>query len=396
MSSDRSFRPSTLAIHAGAPRDSHANSILFPIHQTTAYVQEAVGVHKGHTYSRTSNPTVDALEQTIAALEGTPATLCFRSGMAAITTLCLSLLKSGDHVIISEVVYGGTIRLFRQVLGGLGIQYSFVDTSIPAAVDAAITPATRLIFVETPANPTLKLTDIAEIARVAKRHDVLLAVDNTFLTPLLQRPLELGADISVLSTTKYIEGHNATVGGSMATRDEKLLERLRLVRKTTGTIQAPFEAWLTLRGIKTLPVRMQVISHNALAVAQWLERHPAVQCVHYPGLQSFPQKALADRQQRAPGGMLSFELKAGAASAQEFLSSVKLCLLAENLGAVETLVTHPASMSHSDVPIETRNRLGITDELIRLSIGLEDPEDIIADLSQAVIASAGGHTRCTE
>jgi cystathionine gamma-lyase len=199
-----------------------------------------------------------------------------------------------------------------------------------------------------------------------------------------------------LSTTKYIEGHNATIGGSLATCDEKLLERLRLVRKTTGTIQAPFEAWLTLQGIKTLPVRMQVISHNALAVAQWLEKHPAVQCVPYPGLQSFPQKALADRQQRAPGGMLSFELKAGAASAQEFLSSVKLCLLAENLGAVETLVTHPASMSHSDVPIDTRNRLGITDELIRLSVGLEDPEDIIADLSQAVIASAGSHTRCTE
>ena len=392
MSSNRNFHTSTLAIHAGAPRDLHANSILFPIHQTTAYVQEAVGVHKGHTYSRTSNPTVDALEQTIAVLEGTQATLCFRSGMAAITTLCLSLLKSGDHVIISEVVYGGTVRLFRQVLGELGIQHSFVDTSIPATVDAAITPSTRLIFVETPANPTLKLTDVAEIARVAKSHDVLLAVDNTFLTPLLQRPLELGADISVLSTTKYIEGHNATVGGSLATRNEKLLERLRLVRKTTGTIQAPFDAWLTLRGIKTLPVRMQVICHNALAVAQWLERHPAVRCVHYPGLKSFPQKALADRQQRAPGGMLSFELKAGVASAQEFLSSVKLCLLAENLGAVETLVTHPASMSHSDVPIETRDRLGITDKLIRLSIGLEDPADIIADLSQAVIASRGSHS----
>ena len=355
------------------------------------FVHDAVGVDKGFSYSRVSNPTVAMLEEVIGALEGTPAAVCFRTGMAAESTLFLSLLKTGDHVIISEVVYGGTMRLFRELLEGLGVHASFVDTSVAENVEAAITPATRLIFIETPANPTLRLTDIGAIAQIAKRHSILLAVDNTFLTPLLQRPLELGADISLLSTTKYIDGHNSTVGGSIATRDETLLERLRLIRKTIGTIQAPFEAWLTLQGIKTLPARLKLHCHNAAIIARWLESHPAVARVYYPGLDSFPQKALAEKQQSAAGGMLSFELKAGTEEAIRLLNSVRLCTLAESLGGLETLITHPPTTTHADLGPEVRKSLGISEGLIRLSVGLEAPEDIIADLEQAL-----AHARADE
>ena len=384
MSSQKNFRLPTLAIHGGVSPDAAFGAILTPIYQSTTYVQEAVGVHKGFTYSRAANPTVDALERALGALEDTPPAVCFATGMAAITTLFLSILKSGDHAVISDFVYGGTVRLFQQLLGGLGIDYTFVDASRPELVDQAITPRTKIVFIETPGNPTLKLVDIAAIAEVAHRHGVKLAVDNTFLTPVLQPIFELGADISVLSTTKYIEGHNSTVGGSLATRDEKLLERLRLLRKTTGCIQSPQEAWLTLRGLKTLPSRIRQHSENALVVAQWLEAHPAVAHVSYPGVASFPQRELAERQHVAHGGMLAFEIKAGAEAAITLMNSVKLCSLAENLGAVETLITHPVSMTHADVPAEKRLEIGITDGLIRLSVGLEAPEDIIADLEQAL------------
>ncbi|HEU5403751.1 MAG TPA: aminotransferase class I/II-fold pyridoxal phosphate-dependent enzyme [Terriglobales bacterium] len=383
MSSQKNFRLPTLAIHGGVSPDAAFGAILTPIYQSTTYVQEAVGVHKGFTYSRAANPTVDALEKALGALEDTPPAVCFATGMAAITTLFLSVLKAGDHAVISDFVYGGTVRLFQQLLGGLGIDYTFVDASRPELVEQAITPQTKIIFIETPGNPTLKLVDVAAIAEVAHRHGIKLAVDNTFLTPVLQPVLESGADISVLSTTKYIEGHNSTVGGSLATRDEKLLERLRLIRKTTGCIQSPQEAWLTLRGLKTLPSRIRQHSDNALVVAQWLESHPAVAHVSYPGLASFPQRELAERQHVAHGGMLAFEIKAGAEAAVTLMNSVKLCSLAENLGAVETLITHPVSMTHADVPVEKRREIGITDGLIRLSVGLEAPEDIIADLEQA-------------
>jgi cystathionine beta-lyase/cystathionine gamma-synthase len=308
--------------------------------------------------------------------------------MAAITTLLLSVLKAGDHAVISEVVYGGTRRLFREVLGNLGINASFVDTSDTANVEAAITPATRIVLIETPGNPTLKLTDIEAISRIAKRHSILFAVDNTFLTPILQKPLELGADISILSTTKYIDGHNATVGGSIATHDEKLLERIRLVRKTAGTTQAPFEAWLTLQGIKTLPARLKLQCEGASLIARWLEKHPAVEYAYYPGLGSFAQKALAEKQQRAPGAIIAFELKGGVEAAIRALNSVQICSLAESLGGLETLITHPSSTTHADVDPELRRRLGITDGLVRLSVGLEAPEDIIADLKQAFAAAA--------
>ena len=383
---DASTHLSTLAIHGGRSLESHSNSILFPIFQSATFVHEEVGVDKGFSYSRVGNPTVDALERAIGALEGTPPAVCFRTGMAAISTLFFSLLKAGDHVIISDVVYGGTVRLFVEVLNRLGVSHSSVDTSVPENVEAAITPATRVILIETPGNPTMKLTDIAAIAAIARQHSILMAVDNTFLTPVLQRPLELGADISVLSTTKYMEGHNSSVGGSLATKDEALLERFRLIRKTLGTIQAPLDAWLTLRGLRTLPFRMRLHSENAQKVAGWLEAHPAVARVHYPGLASFPQKALADRQQRASGGMLSFELKAGAEAALHVMNKVKLCSRAESMGALETLITHPVTATHSDIPSEIRERWGITESLVRVSVGLEAPEDIIADLDQAIEA----------
>ena len=384
------LKDSTVAIHGGRTLDTHASSILFPLYQTSTFVHDAVGINKGFSYSRVSNPTVDALEKAIGALEATPPAVCFRTGMAAITTLLLSVLKTGDHAIISDVVYGGTMRLFREVLDHLGITASFVDTSDAANVEAAITPETRIVLIETPGNPTLKLTDIEAVSQVTRRHSILLAVDNTFLTPILQKPLELGADISILSTTKYIDGHNATVGGSIATRDEKLLERLCLIRKTLGTTQAPFEAWLTLQGIKTLPARLRLHCEGAEVIARWLETHPAVEYVLYPGLDSFPQKALAEKQQRAPGAMIAFELKAGAEAAIQALNSVQLCSRAESLGGLETLITHPSSTTHADVDPELRRSLGISDGLIRLSVGLEAPEDIIADLEQAFAAAVSG------
>ena len=384
MSYDDNIQFSTLAIHGGREPDAHAEAVVFPIFQSATFGQQEVGVTKGHSYSRVSNPTVDALEQAIGALEGTPQAVCLRTGMAAVTTLFLATLKSGDHAIVSDVIYGGTVRLFAEILNGLGVSYSSVDTSDPDAVENAVTPNTRIILIETPGNPTMKLTDIAAMADIARRHNLLLAVDNTFLTPVLQRPIELGAHISVLSTTKYIEGHNSTVGGSLACHDEKLLERFRLIRKTIGAIQAPLDAWLTLRGLKTLPVRMKVHSESAATIAEWLEAHPAVLRVNYPGLDSSPQKSLAERQQSTFGGMLSFELNAGPAEAIAVMNAVKLWTRAESLGGVESLVTHPATATHADIPADTRQRLGITDGLIRLSVGLESSDDLIADLRQAL------------
>lgn len=388
---------STLAIHGGPGPDPTTGAILPPIVQSTTYVQQSVGNHKGYTYSRASNPTVSALEQALGAIEDAPPSVCFSTGLAAETALFLTLLKSGDHVVCSEVVYGGTVRLLREILSGLGITATFVDTADASLVAAAITPATKLIFIETPGNPTLRLADIRGIAAIAKQHGIPLAVDNTFLTPVLQRPLELGADISLYSTTKHIEGHNSTVGGAITTRDTALLDRLRFIRKSVGSIQAPLDAWLTLRGLKTLPLRIKQHSENALTVARWLENHPQVNRVLYPGLDSFPQRDLAAAQHRGlHGGLLAFEVEGGrgggADAGRRVLNSVKVCSLAENLGAVETLITHPVTMTHGDVPREQREKVGITDGLIRLSVGLEDPTDIIADLSQAIDAALGQTT----
>jgi len=385
------LQPSTLAIHGNRAWETESNSILFPIHQTATYIHETVGVTKGYGYSRGSNPTVNALEQAIAALEGTREALCFRSGMAAISTLSMALLRAGDHVILSDVIYGGTSRLFQQILGNFGIEYTFADTSNLDEVKQSVRQKTRLIFVETPANPTMKLTDITALARLAHgKEGVLLAVDNTFLTPLLQEGLALGADISMLSTTKYIDGHNATIGGSLATHDAGLIERLKLVRKTMGTIQAPFEAWLTLQGLKTAPARLQLHCAHARQIAEWLESHPRVARVYYPGLASFPQKELAERQQKDSGGMLAFELNAGTEESLRFIDALRICTCAESLGSVETLITNPATASHCDLPVELRERLGISDKLIRLSVGLEAPVDLIADFEQAFDSIFGG------
>jgi len=395
----------TLAIHGGVECDPKSGSILTPIVQSATYVQESVqagnGARGGHTYSRASNPTVQALERAIAAVEGgsahggddrTTGAACFSSGLSAETTLFLALLRAGDEIIVSDVVYGGTVRLLRQILSGLGIVARFVDTSDAGAVERAITANTKLVFVETPANPTLKLTDIGAIAAVTRRAGIPLAVDNTFLTPVIQRPLDLGADICVYSTTKHIEGHNATIGGALTARDPALIERFKFVRKTLGTIQSPFEAWLTLRGLKTLPLRIREHSRIATIVARYLQSHELVERVWYPGLESFPQSTLARAQHIASGealhgGVIAFEVKGGVAAGVRLLNSLKLISLAESLGAVESLVTHPVTMTHGDVPEEQRAAVGITDGLIRLSVGLEHAIDIIADLEQALAAS---------
>ncbi len=374
----------TRSIHSGVRPDPVTGSILTPIYQTATYVQDAIGQHKGYTYSRSSNPTVCALEQKLGELEGVNAAVCFATGMAATTALSLALLEKGDHVVCGDVVYGGTVRLLDQVLTKFGITVTYVDTSIPETVKSALSANTKLILIETPANPTLKLTDIKAIADIAHDHNILLVIDNTFLTAALQKPFELGADVVLYSTTKYIDGHNATVGGALLAKDTALLEKFSFIRNAVGSIQSPFDAWLTLQGIKTLDLRMQQHSRNAFTIANYLERHPKVQHVIYPGLASFPQYELAQRQQLGSGGMLAFEVYGGYENATKAMNNVQLCALAENLGTVETLITHPVSMTHGPVPEQQRRAIGITDGLIRLSVGLENPDDIIADLEQAL------------
>lgn len=374
----------TRALHAGAVPDPTTGAILTPIYQTTTYRQEAVGQDKGYTYSRAGNPTVAALERRLADLEGAEFATCFSSGLAATTALFLALLKAGDRVVISETCYGGTVRLLREVFDSFLIKAEFVDTSDETAFRSALSTPAKLVFIETPANPTLRLTDIRLAVDLSHSAGALLVVDNTLLSPVLQRPLEFGADIALNSTTKFIEGHNATIGGALITNDKDLHARFDLIRKSTGTIQAPFDAWLTLQGVKTLPLRIRQHSENALTVAQFLETHPQVSRIHYPGLGSFPQYELAQDQQASGGALIAFELKGGTEAGIALMNSVKLCSLAENLGSAETLITHPASMTHGSVPNEQRKAAGITDGLVRLSVGLEDSADIINDLAQAL------------
>jgi cystathionine beta-lyase/cystathionine gamma-synthase len=375
----------TLALHAGAVADPTTGALLTPIYQTTTYRQEAVGKDKGFTYSRSANPTVSALERRLAALEDAEYCTCYASGLAATTVLCLALLRAGDHVVVSQAVYGGTVRLFNQVLASFGVTAEFVDTSDEAALREAVNarPA-RFVFIETPANPTLKLTDIELAALVAHDANALLVVDNTLLTPALQKPLELHADVVLHSTTKFIEGHNATVGGALITSDAELHERFSFIRNAIGAIQSPFPAWLTLQGVKTVGLRMAQHSENALRVARFLETHPQVTRLFYPGLESFSQFELARKQQSSGGALIAFEIDGGVEAGIRLMNGVKLCALAENLGSAETLITHPASMTHADVPPAQRQAAGITDGLVRLSVGLEDPADIIRDLSQGL------------
>jgi len=375
----------TRALHAGAQADPATGAMLTPIYQTTTYRQEAVGKDKGFTYSRSGNPTVSALERRLAALEGVEYCTCYATGLAATTALCLALLRSGDRVVCSQAVYGGTVRLFQQVLAPFGVSADFVDTSDESALRKALNARpTRFVFVETPANPTLKLTDIRLTAQLAHEAGALLVVDNTLLTPALQRPFELNADVVLHSTTKFIEGHNATVGGALITADATLHERFAFTRNAIGAIQSPFPAWLTLQGVKTLGLRMTQHSENALRIARFLEDHPKVTRLLYPGLESFPQFELAQRQQTTGGALIAFEVEGGVKAGISLMNSVRLCALAENLGAAETLITHPASMTHADVPADQRQAAGITDGLVRLSVGLEDPLDLIRDLEQAL------------
>jgi cystathionine beta-lyase/cystathionine gamma-synthase len=375
----------TLALHAGAIADPTTGALLTPIYQTTTYRQEAVGKDKGFTYSRSGNPTVSALERRLAALEGTEYCTCYGTGLGATAVLCLALLRSGDHVVVSQAVYGGTVRLLEQVLAPFGVTAEFVDTADEAALARAVAARkTRFVFIETPANPTLRLTDIESAARIAHAAGALLVVDNTLLTPALQRPFEFDADVVLHSTTKFIEGHNATVGGALLTRDQKLHDQFLFTRNAIGAIQSPFPAWLTLQGVKTVGLRMAQHSVNALRIARFLESHPRVTRLLYPGLESFPQFELSRKQQASGGALIAFEVEGGVSAGINLMNNVRLCALAENLGSAETLITHPASMTHADVPTAQREAAGITDGLVRLSVGLEDPVDVIRDLSQAL------------
>ncbi len=376
----------TKQVHEGVAPDPTTGAILTPIHQSTTFVQPSVDryMERGFTYSRSGNPTVRAFEDKLAALEGGVDAPAFATGMAAINAVFMAFLDAGAHAIISDVAYGGTYRLSTQVYTRFGVEFSFVDTADPATVAAAITPKTQLILTETPANPTLKLTDIRAVSDVAQKHGIPHAVDNTFLTPYYQQALELGADMSVHSTTKYLDGHNATVGGAVVIATQDHAERVRFIQNSTGTIMSPMVAWLSLQGTKTLSVRMDQQAANAMEIAEYLEAHDKVETVAYPGLASFPQHDLAKRQASGFGAMLWFEVIGGAAAGKKLMDSLELWALAENLGSVESLATHPVTMTHAAIPPEERARVGITDGLVRLSVGLEDSRDLIADLAQAL------------
>ena len=373
---------STDAIHVGQEPDPSTGAIIVPIYQTSTFVQEALGKHKGYEYARTSNPTRTALERNLAALERARFGFAFASGMAGINAL-MTLFKAGDHIVAGHNLYGGSFRLFERVLRGFGLAFSYANTCRLEEVEIAFRPNTRLLFIESPTNPIMEITDIAAAAALAHRHGVLLVVDNTFMSPYFQRPLELGADVVVHSTTKYLNGHSDGVGGAVMLNDAALADRLKFLQNAAGAILGPFDSWLVLRGVKTLAVRMKRHNHNGLAVAQFLAHHPKVKKVYYPALPSHPQHELARKQMSGFGGMIAFET-GSLENARTVLNSVRLCALAESLGGVETLISHPATMTHASVPPEERQRLGITDGLVRISVGIEDVEDLIADLDQAL------------
>jgi cystathionine beta-lyase/cystathionine gamma-synthase len=372
----------TTAIHAGQDPDPSTGAVAVPIYQTSTYVQDALGEHKGFEYARTQNPTRLACERNLAALEGGLAGHCFASGMSAINAVLL-LLKTGDHVIVSENTYGGTYRLFERVLKNFGLEFSYVDTTEALNVEAAVRETTRLVFVETPTNPMMALADLAGIAGLCQAHGIRLAVDNTFMSPYLLRPLEHGADIVLHSTTKYLNGHSDSVGGVVITSRQEDAERIGFLQNAVGAILSPFDSFLIMRGTKTLALRMKQHDANGRLVASFLTEHPKVQKVYYPGLPSHPQHERAKQQMSGFGGMIAFET-GSLAAARAVLDNVRLCALAESLGGVETLISHPASMTHASVPAEQRARLGITDGLVRISVGIEDVEDILADLDAAL------------
>jgi cystathionine beta-lyase/cystathionine gamma-synthase len=380
----------TRAIHVGQEPDPSTGATISPIFQTSTYTQQGLGEHRGYEYSRTSNPTRAALEACLASLENTRFGLAFGSGMAA-TQAVLSILRPGDHVVAGDDLYGGTYRIFERVLRPMGISFDYVPARESAAFEAAIRQATKLIWVETPTNPLLSLVDIAAVAAAARRHGVLLAVDNTFATPYLQRPLDLGAHVVVHSTTKYINGHSDVVGGAVLTSDEALYNDLKFFENAAGGVPSPFDAWLVLRGVKTLAVRMRQHCENAARVAEFLAGHPLVRQVYYPGLPTHPDHALASRQMNGFGGMVSFDFDGTRDDVDVFVRHLRLFALAESLGGVESLCCHPATMTHGSIPVEERERRGITDTLLRLSVGIEGADDLIADIDQALTAVSAAH-----
>jgi cystathionine beta-lyase len=373
---------STDAIHAGQKPDPTTNAVIPPIHPTTTYYQEEIGKHKGYVYSRSGNPTRDALQKNIATLEKGKYALAFSSGLAAIHAMS-TLLKSGDHAIVSNDVYGGTYRLFERVLTDYGLSFTFVDTTKIENIERAIQPNTKLIHIETPTNPLLAITDITEVANLCRSKNLILSVDNTFMSPYFQNPLELGADIVVHSATKYLGGHSDLIGGILVFNSDEFYERLKFIQNAIGAILSPFDCWLLLRSVKTLAVRMERHNQNAMKVAEYLQSHPKVKRVFYPGLETHPQHSIAKKQMRGFGGMVSFEVE-DFETAKNILYRFKIFTLAESLGGVESLVCHPATMTHASIPKEIREKNGLTDGLIRLSVGIEDVEDLLNDLEQAL------------
>ncbi len=375
-------RFSTLCIHAGQAPDPSTGAIITPIDQTSTYVQEGLGQHKGFEYGRTQNPTRMALERNLAAIEAGKAGFAFASGMAAIDAI-LTRLEAGDHVLVSDNTYGGTFRLFERVRRKFGLDFTYVDTSDLSLIEPALTPKTKYLFIETPTNPMLNITDLAAASEIAHRHGVRVVVDNTFASPYIQQPLALGADIVTHSTTKFLNGHSDSVGGIVVVKHDDDVEWMRFVQNAAGAILGPMDSWLVLRGTKTLTVRMERTNSNAQAIAEYLAAHPKVKRTIYPGLAAHPHHQLAARQMRGFGGLISFDV-GSIEAASHVLGRVRLMALAESLGGVETLISHPAVMTHASVPPERRATLGITDGLIRISVGIEDVEDLKADLDQAI------------
>lgn len=373
---------STRAIHAGQHPDPATGAIMTPVYLTSTYVQESPGVHKGWEYSRTHNPTRKAYENCVANLEGGEFGFAFASGCAASTTV-MHMLKQGDHVVAFDDMYGGTFRLFDKVLKHNGLEFTFTDLTEVSNFEKSIKPNTKMVWLETPTNPTLKLTDISAVVKIAKQKNILVVVDNTFMSPYFQRPLELGADIVVHSATKYIGGHSDMVGGVAVTNDAKIAEKIGFLSNSMGGVQGAFDSFLALRSLKTLPIRMKAHAENAIKVAEFLQAHPMVEKVVYPGLKSHPQHELAKKQMTGFGGMITFFIKGGLPASRKFLESVQVFALAESLGGVESLIEHPAIMTHASVPADQRKKLGIDDSLIRLSVGIEDVEDLLSDLKQA-------------
>ena len=373
----------TRVVRAEIEPDLTTGSVVPPIYQTATYVLPEVGRDKGYDYTRSANPTRQMLEQYLAAIEGGKYGVCFSSGMSAVDS-CLKLLSSGDHIICSDDVYGGVSRHFNQILTRYNLHFSYVDTTDPENVKAALKPETKMLWIESPTNPLMKVTDLEAMAEIAKENGLYYGMDSTFATPVFLRPLEFGADMVVHSTTKYLSGHNQLIGGAVITNREDIFEEMKFVQKTIGAVPSPFDCWLTMLGAKTLHLRMSRHSHNAQIVAEFLESHPKVAKVAYPGLPSHPQHEIAKRQMDGFSGMMCFELEGGVPAGKLLMNSVELCALAESLGAVETMITHPASMTHADVPEEERHARGLTDGLVRLSVGIEDPEDIVDDLKMAL------------